>query len=655
MSKSKEPLENIHETVDAKEIEEIMAKYDKESAFRRLAGTPGFIISVIAIIFSLFQLYASLSGVIPERILRATHLGFVLLLGYLLYPATKSMPRDKMHWMDIVLGIMGFATTGYISFNYEALISRAGNYTAVDIFVGILGILLVLEACRRIVGIPITVIAGLFIAYAYLGPYMPGFLNHRGYSLNRIVSHLFYTTEGIIGTPIGVSSTFIFLFILFGAFLEKTGIGKFFIDLANAVAGFAAGGPAKVAVLTSALEGTVSGSSVSNTVGSGSFTIPMMKSLGYKPEFAAAVEAAASTGGQIMPPIMGAAAFLMAESLGIPYLDVAKAAVIPALLYFTGIWIMVHFEAKKMGMKGLSKDQIPNFWVVLKERGHLFIPLVAIIYFLVEGSTPMRAALYGIIFSIVASMIKKCTRMSFRDFIDALEMGARNIIGVAIACAAAGIIIGVVTLTGLGLKMATGLLGLSGGIKLLTLFFTMVASLVLGMGAPTTANYIITSTITAPAVMQLGVPALAAHMFAFYFGIVADITPPVALAAYAGSAIAKSNPLKTGIQATKLAIAAFLIPYIFAYNPALLLIDTTPLQIIQITITSLLGMVGVGAAMEGYFIAHANKLERFFLLIGGLLLIEPSLITDILGIGSIAVVFLYQVKKARSKKLVANG
>lgn len=340
----------------------------------------------------------------------------------------------------------------------------------------------------------------------------------------------------------------------------------------------------------------------------------------------------------------------MAEALGMPYIEVAKAAVIPALLYFTGIWIMIHFEAKKLGMRGLSKDELPKIWDVLRERGHLFIPLIAIIYFLVEGSTPMRAALYGILFSIIASMLKKSTRMSFRDFMDALEMGARNIIGVAIACAAAGIIIGVVTLTGLGLKMASGLLGLSGSIKILTLFFTMVASLVLGMGAPTTANYIITSTITAPAVMQLGVPALAAHMFAFYFGIAADITPPVALAVYAGSAIAKSDPLKTGIQATKLAIAAFLIPYIFAYNPALLLINTTPLQVVQIVITSLIGMVGIGAAMEGYLLTHTGKIERVILLVGGLLLIDPGLITDIAGIGSIVAVFLYQMKKVRSSR-----
>jgi TRAP transporter 4TM/12TM fusion protein len=637
----------MQEAPDTQEIQEIMAKFDKESAYRNLSGLSHYIVAGIAILFSLFQLYTSSFGLLPAQLQRAFHLGFALLLAFLLYPATSSMSRKKIHYTDIGLGITGAAVAGYIVLFYDGLVARAGNYTNIDILVGIVGILLVLEACRRVVGVPILMIAGIFIAYAYFGPYMPGFLNHRGYSVTRIVSHLYFTTEGIMGIPLGVCSTFIFLFILFGAFLEKTGIGKLFIDISNAIAGFAAGGPAKVAILTSALEGTVSGSSVSNTVGSGSFTIPMMKKLGYKPEFAAAVEAAASTGGQIMPPIMGAAAFLMAESIGVPYLDVAKAAIIPALLYFTGIFIMVHLEAKKLGMRGMNKAELPKLWHVIKERGHLFVPLIAIIYFLVEGSTPMKAALYGIVFSIVASMLRKCTRMSFKDFVNALEMGARNVLGVAVACAAAGIIVGVVTLTGLGLKMGTGLVGLSGGIPILTLFFTMVASLILGMGVPTTANYLITSTIAAPAIVHLGVPVLAAHMFVFYFGIVADITPPVALAAYAGSAIAKSNPFKTAITATKLAIAAFLIPYVFAFSPALLLIDTTPIQVAQIIITSLIGMLGIGAAMEAYFLTHANKVERLLLLVGGLLLIDPGIITDLIGIGLIAAVFLYQLRMNR--------
>ncbi len=634
---------------DRENLDDLLAKFDKESSYRKLTGVFHRIVALIAIAFSLYQVYTASFGLLPAQMQRSVHLAFVLLLIFLLYPFFKNRRSAKIPWYDVVLGLLGAAATGYITLNYSQLMDRAGAFTPFDIAVGIVGIVLVLEACRRVVGLPILVIAVTFIAYAFLGPYMPGFLNHRGYSFQRVVSHLFYTTEGILGIPLGVSSTFIFLFILFGAFLEKTGIGKFFIDIANAVAGFAAGGPAKVAVITSALEGTVSGSSVSNTVGSGSFTIPMMKKLGYKPEFAAAVEAAASTGGQIMPPIMGAAAFLMAETIGVPYIEIAKAAIIPALLYFTGIFIMVHLEAKKLGLRGMSRDELPGLFTVLKERGHLVIPLVSIVYFLMEGATPMKAALYGIITSILASMLRSCTRMSGRDFLDALELAGRNILGVAAACATAGIIVGIVTLTGLGLKMASGLLALAGDNMLLTLFFTMIASLILGMGVPTTANYLITATIMAPAVVHLGIPVLAAHMFTFYFGIIADITPPVALAAYAGSAIAKSNPFKTGVTATKLAIAAFIIPYIFAFNPSLLLIHTTPLQIVQIVTTSVVGMICIGVAMEGYFFSLVNLPLRLVFLVAGLLLIDPGIVSDLLGIALFTAGLAFQIVKSRRR------
>ncbi|OHE61506.1 MAG: C4-dicarboxylate ABC transporter [Treponema sp. RIFOXYC1_FULL_61_9] len=629
---------------------DLLASIDRESAFRRLAGTAAIIVSAIAIIFTLFQLYTASIGLLPARIQRAVHLGFVLVLAYLLYPARRGKGGKGIPAHDIVLALLSACVVGYLVVNARALIERSGAYTQTDFVVGIIGILLVLEACRRVVGLPILTIALIFIAYAWLGPYMPGFLAHRGYKPQRIVSHLFFTTEGVLGVPLGVSATFIFLFILFGAFLEKTGIGMFFIDLANAVAGGYAGGPAKVAVITSALEGTISGSSVSNTVGSGSFTIPMMKRLGYKPEFAAAVEAAASTGGQIMPPIMGAAAFLMAETLGIPYLDVAKAAIIPALLYFTGIFISVHLEAKKLGLKGMPRDTIPRLGAVMKEKGHLIIPLIAIVYFLAEGSTPMRAALWGIVFSVVASVLRKSTRMSFKDFVNALEQAGRGVIGVAIACAVAGIIVGVVTLTGLGLKMASGLVDLAGGVKILTLFFTMIASLVLGMGVPTTANYLITATITAPAVVALGVPALAAHMFTFYFGIVADITPPVALAAYAGAAIAKSDPFKTGVTATRLAIGAFIIPYIFVFNPVMLLIGATPLLVVQMIATSLIGMAAICVSTEGWLLGRSNPLERLVFFAGGLLMIDPRGATDIAGLALLAVPVAFQLMRWRKSR-----
>ncbi|MCX7786284.1 MAG: TRAP transporter permease [Spirochaetes bacterium] len=630
------------------DVEEILSKVDKESSFRKLTGSHHRLVALVAIGFSLFQLYTASFGLLPAQMQRAVHLLFVLFLAFLLYPIRKGKRTTHIPWYDGLLALVAAGSAGYIAYNYTGLMERAGAFSLIDILVGTLGILAVLEACRRVVGLPILIIACSFIAYAFLGPYMPGFLNHRGYSFRRIVGHLYYTTEGILGLPLGVSSTFIFLFILFGAFLDKTGIGKFFIDIANAIAGFSAGGPAKVAVISSAMMGTISGSSVSNTVGTGSFTIPLMKKLGYKPEFAGAVEAAASTGGQLMPPIMGAAAFLMAETLGIPYLEVAKAAIIPAILYFSGIFIMVHLEAKKLGLLGIPRDQLPRIGRVMKEQGHLILPLLAILYFLIQGATPMKAALYGIVTSVLAGMLRKSTRMKPKDFLDALETAGRSILGVAIACATAGIIIGIVTLTGLGLKMASGLIALAGGLKVPTLIFTMLASLVLGMGVPTTANYLITSTITAPAVVQLGVPMLAAHLFAFYFGIIADITPPVALAAYAGSAIARSNPFRTGVTASRIAIAAFIIPYIFALNPVMVLIGATPLKIVQILFTSLIGMLGIGAAMEGYLLGTTKPWERVLYLIGGLLLIDPAFLTDVLGTLLIGFSLLLQVLRRRT-------
>ena len=633
------------------EIDDYMGKYDSESRYRRYSDWKKYLIIAISVVFCLFQLYSILSGKITAQIVRATHLSFVMLLAYLLFPMKKDMPKDKLPWYDVILAVIGAASWAYISFNFEALIRRAGIYTTTDIIIGIIGILLVFEACRRIVGLPILIISIVFIIYALFGAYAPGFLNHRGYSLQRLVSHLFYNTEGIMGTPIGASATFIFLFIFFGALLDKTGIGQFFIDICNAIAGGFDGGPAKVAVLTSAMFGTVSGSSVSNTVGTGSFTIPMMKSLGYRPEFAGAVEASASTGGQLMPPIMGAASFLMAESLGIPYMEVAKAAIIPAILYFTGIFIMVHLEAKKTGLKGLSRDSLPKIGELLMKKGYLVIPLATIIYFFVLGKTAIYAGLMGIIAaglvaiinSIVDIIMKRQVSFGFKDLIDVFVNAARNIISVAIACAMAGIIIGVITLTGLGLKIGAGLISISGGIPLLLLFLTMVSSIILGMGVPTTANYLITSTIAASAIIGLGYEPLAAHMFVFYFGIIADVTPPVALAAMAGAAIAKSDPLKTGIKATKLSIGAFIIPYMFIFNPDILMINTTIADVIPILITSLIGMFGVSAGLEGYVFRKCKAYERILFIIAGLLSIYPEFYSDIIGIAIIAILVIIQI------------
>ena len=635
-------------TDHAANAEKVLKKYDRESNTAHYTGWPKKIVAAIAITFSVFQLYTAIFGVLDAQLQRAIHLGFGLALAYLLYPFRRAWTRDHyFHPIDIVFAVLGAATPAYLVIQYRELITRAGTVSPVDTVVGGLGILLVIEATRRVVGLPMVTVVLAFIAYAFLGPYMPGVLAHRGLTPEQLIGHLYFTTEGIFGIPLGVSSTFIFLFILFGAYLESTGLGKFFIDLANAVAGWASGGPAKVAVLSSGLMGTVSGSSVANVVGTGSLTIPMMKKLGYNANFAGAVEAAASTGGQLMPPVMGAAAFLMAEFVGVPYIDVVKAAAIPALLYFTGVWLGVHFEAKRKKLKGIPRAELPNPLTLLKERGHLAIPLVVIVYLLVSGYTPMRAALVAIFLSILCAMLRKSTRMKPIEIVYGLERGAKGVLGVLVACASAGIIIGVVTKTGVGLRLASGLIDLAGGMLLPAMFFTMITAIVLGMGVPTTANYVITSTIAAPALEQMGVPVLAAHMFVFYFGIIADVTPPVALAAYAGAGISGGNALKTGVHASKLAIAAFIIPYVFVLSPVLLMVDATPLALVSVTLSALLGMIAISSALCGFLADHCRPYERLLLIIAGLLMIKPGGITDLVGLVLFVVILVMQYRRAK--------
>ena len=687
--------DNQERNVTQNEVDEIMRKYDRESAFRVLVGYRGIIISAVLILFSLFQLYSTWR-IIPSTHMRPLHLGIVLFLAYLLYPATKGQRKDTLPWYDMALAFMSLLVCLYpvVFFNKIAMQFRYEDY---QIVIGLIAIVLLLEACRRVVGLPIVIISLVFVSVGLFGRYMPGFLANRGFTVRQLVQYLFYTQEGVFGVPLGASSTFIFLFILFGSFLEKTGVGEFFIELSNAICGHKRGGPAKVAVITSAFEGTVSGSSVANTVGSGSFTIPMMKRLGYKPEFAAAVEAAASTGGQIMPPVMGAAAFLMAESIGLPYGTIVKAAIIPALLYFVGIYIITDLEARKQGLKGMARDQMPKLKRVLLERGYLMLPLIAIITILSLGYTPTMAALIGIVTAICGSylgilakllvllvggkkdastpkmervkeIVKTGGGMRPKDYLSALEGGARSILGVALACGVAGIIAGMITKTGIGLKMGAGLTDIAGNNLILLLLFTMFASILLGMGVPTTANYLITSTIMAPIVYKAllqnlggvyepllalgeGYALLPAHLFTFYFGIIADITPPVALAAMAGAAIAKSDPLKTGLNASKLAIAAFLIPYIFVYSPQMLMLNAHWYEVLQIVVTATLGMLGVGMALEKFYKQRLTLLEQLLSLAGGLLLIKPGTVTDLIGIALIGAVIAYQVyseKKGRS-------
>ncbi|MCF6094137.1 TRAP transporter permease [Microaerobacter geothermalis] len=675
--------------------EELLEKYDKEHAFRKKIGKWAFIVSFLAISLTAFQLYTAIFGTLPSQQQRGFHLGLGLGLIFLLYPSHKGDAHRKLPWFSILLSIgyilisfyfyiseqinlptlfavlvfvtlflisriasgkskwgipwydgllafMGVGVGFYQVIFYKEVIFRTGAYISQDYIVAALGVLLVLEAARRAVGLPIVVVASLALLYAYLGPYMPGFLAHRGFSIERIITHSYLSTEGILGIPIAISATFIYLFLFFGVVLRKTGIGQFFNDLAFALTGKSVGGPAKAAVVASAMQGTVTGSSVANTVGSGSFTIPLMKKAGYRPEFAAAVEASASTGGQLMPPIMGAAAFLMIEFTNMPYSQIALAAAIPAVLYFTGIFISVHLESKRMGILGLPKEQLPDLKDLIIKKGYLFLPLIAIIAILVSGQSPMKAAYMGILTAFIVSLFRKETRMNFRDILHTFEEGAKSALSVIAAVASAGIIVGVVTLTGLGLKVAGGIIDLAGGILLLTLFFTMIASIVLGMGLPTTANYVITATMAAPALLELGVPVIAAHLFVFYFGIVADITPPVALAAYAGSGIARSNPFDTGVTAVKIAIAAFLIPYMFTLSPQLVLVGATPLKVIFSLITAMLGMIGVSSAMMGYLRRSCNWLERLILLVAGLTLINPGLWTDMIGIGALVIVYLLQ-------------
>lgn len=647
------------ETLTAEQQQALLEKYDIESNTRNIKGIMHWVIFVGLLAFSVFQLYTAIQGQFTAYLQRSIHLGFALTFIFLLYPARKKGMKHKIAWYDYGLAILSVIVGSYWVINYDRLVKNLGLVSGIDFYIGLIAILLVLEAARRAVGLPITIIAACFLVYGLYGNYFPGFLAHRGQSLESIAHLMFYTTDGILGTPIGVSATYIFVFLLFAAFLVKTGVGQYFNDLAVAVAGKLIGGPAKVAIFSSALQGTISGSSVANVVTSGSYTIPMMKKLGYKKEFAGAVEAAASTGGQLMPPIMGAAAFLMVEFIGrnITYWDIAKAAAIPALLYFTGIWIMTHFEAKRLGLKGLKEEEMPNRKEVFKKI-YLLLPIVLIIVLMTTGMPVMHAALYGIVSCIVVGFINPDVKLGVKELIEALADGARSALAVAAATACAGIIVGVVVKTGLGLSLATSLVKLAGGSIILTLMLVMIASLILGMGAPTTANYVITSTIAAPAIIQLLAPGVAqelvpiavllsAHFFVFYFGIIADITPPVALAAFAASGISGGDPVKTGVYSSKLAIAAFIIPYIIVFSPAILMVDVTVLEIIWITFTALLGMIVIGAGVIGYWYRPLKWFERIILIATGLAMIYPEKISDISGIAVLVVMFVIQRMTAK--------
>ena len=645
MAKNKEV--EVEETMD---LDAVMKKYDRESNTRIWEGKPKMVVTAILAIFSLFCIYVTLFTSWLEEIRLTSFVAFIIFIGYLVFPARKGQQKvNYMPWYDVVLMICGTGAFLYYTANAMTIIQQGSRFEWYQIAIGIVGILSLAEVCRRSVGIPILVVAGCLILYALIW----GLSNPTlGGKLNYAVRYLFYSKEGIMSTPINVCSKFIVVFIIFGAFLERTGIADFFINIANAFVGGFSGGPAKVAVVASAMEGMVSGSSVANTVGSGSVTIPLMKKTGYKPEFAAAAEASASTGGQIMPPIMGAAAFLMADYVGVPYSNIVVRAILPAVLYFAGIFITVHLEAKKEGLRGLSKEELPRIKPLLKQT-YLLLPLILLVYLVGTSQRSIQyAAAIAIIVAIVVSLFNKENRITPKRIWEALAAGGQGMITVAAACGVAGMIAGTITMTGLANMVINGIVALAGDQVIIALVLTMICCIILGMGVPTTANYCIMAATCAPILIRMGVPTLAAHFFVFYFGIVADLTPPVALAAYAGAAIAQANPMKTAITATKLAIGAFIVPYVFALNPAMLFIDTTPLEIVQICITSLVGIFGVSAALEGYFLKHMTWYQRLLSLAGGLMLIYPGLVTDAIGLGLIILMAITQIITNRKASAV---
>ena len=631
------------------DLDAVMKKYDQESNVRIWEGKPRLAVNFILAAFSLFCIYVTLFTSWLEELRLTSFVAWIVFLGFLVFPARKGHQKTNyIPWHDIVGMIAGTGAFLYFTFNAVDIIQQGSNFAPYQIAIGIIGILALAEVCRRSVGLPILIVAACFIVYAMIwGLSNPTLIGKLNYS----VRYLFYSKEGILSTPINVCSKFIVVFIIFGAFLERTGIADFFINISNAAVGGFSGGPAKVAVVVSAMEGMVSGSSVANTVGSGSVTIPLMKKTGYEPEFAAAAEASASTGGQIMPPIMGAAAFLMADYVGVPYSNIVVQAILPAVLYFAGIFIAVHLEAKKLGLRGLKKEELPKFRPLMKQI-YLLLPLVVLIYLVSSNTKSIQyAAAIAIVVAVAVSLFNKGNRITPKRFLEALAAGGQGTITVAAACGIAGIIAGTITMTGLANMLINGIVALAGNQVIIALFLTMLCCIVLGMGVPTTANYCIMAATCAPILVRMGVPAIAAHFFVFYFGIVADLTPPVALAAYAGAAIAQGNPMKTALTSTKLAIAAFIVPYVFALNPAMLLVDTTAGEVILICITSLVGIFGVSAALEGYVGGHMPWYLRILSAVGGLLLIYPGLVTDTAGMVLVGLVLLAQFLANKSAKI----
>ena len=617
---------------------------------RKLIGKEAIMLSLIAVSMSIFQFYSAGFKMLPAMQHRAIHLSFALVLTFLLYPRSK-LQIKKITIIDYLLVLLSISIGLYLIIEYKQLIYRAGDPVFLDLLMGLVTIILVLEATRRVMGWPMVIVALTFLLYAYFGPYMPAGIAHKGYTIKRIIDHMCLTNQGIYGVAIYVSSTFVFTFVLFGALLEATGGSKFFIDFAFALTGKSRGGPAKAAVLSSGLMGMISGSSLANVIGTGTFTIPLMKNVGYPPEFAGGVEAAASSGGQIAPPVMGAAAFIMAEFLNIPYNKLIIYAALPALLYFLSVGIMVDFRAGKLGLTGVPKEKLPKLIPLLKKGGYLILPPIAIIYFLISGYSPIKASFYAIVATFIVSMIGKDTRLTPKKLFIAFEKGATNALSIVAACATAGIIVGVVTLTGLGLKFSGLIVDLSSGNLILGLFLTMIASIIFGMGMPTTALYVILATLVAPALVKMGVIPIAAHLFIFYFGVFASLTPPVAISSYLAASIAKADGVKTAFTGLKLALAAFIMPYIFTLSPSLLLIDTSVGEVFWILITSLLGILSFAGSLEGYFIIeNINIQKRIILALSSLCLIIPNFASDLVGLAGMGTIVAFMILKNKRKK-----
>lgn len=633
--------------------EELLKQYDSEARTREYIGIMAKVVTAVALIWALFQIYVNSFGVLEAIKMRAWHLGFLLILTFLLYPANKKkMKARKLPTVwDITCILLTLYSVGYLLITYDTFArDRAGFHVEMDYLVGAIGLFVVFEASRRIAGYTLTIIAAVFLAYNFLGPYIPGMLGHAGYSYERVTDIMWWGSQGLFGITLGVSATYIFMFVLFGAFLKNSGFTDFINDIALALAGWTAGGPAKVSVIGSGFMGMVNGSAVANVVTTGAVTIPLMKKTGYSSRFAAAVEAVASTGGQIAPPVMGAAAFIMAEFIGVPYTTIILAAIIPALVYYIALFMVVHFEAKKIGLKGISKENIPNVVQVLKEGGHLTIPIIVLLGLLFTGVTPLYAATFALLATVVASWFRKSTRMGLKQIVDSMVEGSLSAIGVGIACAIVGVVVGTVSLTSVGLTLGNNILQLSGGSIIVAAILTMIISIVLGMGIPATAAYIIVATISAPLLVQLGAPPLAAHLFAFFYASLSNITPPVALAAYAAAGLSGANPNAVGFLATKLGLTGFIIPYFFLFNPVLLFDGESYVHSFIALITASIGVVALAGGLQGWVLNKTNWIQRIMLFATAFLMIDPNIVLSIIGFVVFLAVIIWQKFSSAEKQ-----